>query len=322
MAQSKPWDSLSAASASRPKPASGSDAATPSKVHASIMQTLQRIDTGVREFEYTAADFERVRGLIYKRAGISLSPVKQDMVYSRLARRLRAKGMRRFVDYLDALERGGDSAEWEAFVNALTTNLTSFFREAHHFEILATHLRKQTEKRTFRIWCCAASTGEEPYSLAITACEAFASMSPPVQIIASDLDTNVLAHGERGVYTRDRVERLEAARVQKFFLQGTGSEAGQVKVRPELRRLITFQKINLLDARWSLQAGFDAIFCRNVMIYFDKDTQYQILEKFLPLLRPDGLLFAGHSENFIHAVKLFRSLGRTVYAPAGAGVAR
>lgn len=280
-----------------------------------ITETLQRIDTGTREFDFTPQDFERVRGLIYKHAGISLSPVKQDMVYSRLARRLRAKNMKRFAEYLDYLERCGDPAEWEAFVNALTTNLTSFFRESHHFDMLADQMRRTPDRRPFRIWCSAASTGEEPYSLAITACEVFGN-NPPVEIIASDLDTNVLAHGQKGIYTADRVERMSRERVQRFFLRGTGDQEGHVRVRPELTRLITFKQINLLEPKWPLREGFDAMFCRNVMIYFDKPTQYKILERFSGLLHPSGLLYAGHSENFIHAAKIFRSLGRTVYARA------
>ncbi|MDB5813588.1 MAG: cheR [Rhodocyclales bacterium] len=284
------------------------------RLSASVEPIFKRNDIGAREFEYTERDFERVRTLIYKRAGISLTPAKQDMVYSRLARRLRAKKMTYFREYLDALERNIDPAEWEAFVNALTTNLTSFFREAHHFDILADNLRKISEKRPIKIWCNAASTGEEPYSLAITACEALGSMTPPVHIIASDLDTNVLKHGERGIYTADRVDRMEPARLQKFFIHAGGEQAGSVRVRPELQRLISFRQINLLDTRWDLQGPFDAIFCRNVMIYFDKPTQYAILERFAPLLRPEGLLYAGHSENFMHAAKIFRSMGRTVYA--------
>ncbi|PLK48631.1 chemotaxis protein CheR [Uliginosibacterium sp. TH139] len=286
-----------------------------------INDTLKRIDTGGREFEFTAQDFERVRSLIYKHAGISLSPVKQDMVYSRLARRLRVLNLKRFTEYLDHLERSGGPAEWEAFVNALTTNLTSFFREAHHFDLLAEQMRKSPDRRPFRIWCSAASTGEEPYSLAITACEVFGN-NPPVEIIASDLDTNVLAHGQKGIYTADRVERLSRERVQRFFLRGTGEQDGHVRVRPELTRLITFRQINLLDPKWALREGFDAIFCRNVMIYFDKPTQYKILERFVGLLQPNGLMYAGHSENFIHAAKLFRSLGRTVYARADQAVSK
>lgn len=289
--------------------------------NAAIFDVLKKIDTGTREFDYTPQDFERVRVLIYKHAGISLSPVKQDMVYSRLARRLRTKGLKRFADYLDQLERSNDAAEWEAFVNALTTNLTSFFREAHHFDLLGEQMRKCPDRRPFKIWCSAASTGEEPYSLAMTAFEVFGS-NPPVQIIASDLDTNVLAHGQKGVYTLDRVERMDKERVQRFFLRGTGVQDGHVKVRPELQRLISFKQINLLDSTWALKETFDAIFCRNVMIYFDKDTQYKILERFVGLLQPQGLLYAGHSENFIHAANLFKSLGRTVYARSDATVRR
>jgi chemotaxis protein methyltransferase CheR len=264
-----------------------------------------------REFNFTSADFDRIRKLIYDHAGISLAPVKQDMVYSRLARRLRHYGDRSFAQYLVRLE--GDPAEWETFVNSLTTNLTSFFREAHHFDILKQQLQRLGDRRTLKIWCSAASTGEEPYSLAMTACEAFNTLTPPVQILASDIDTNVLAQGERGVFAMDRAERLSAERLRRFFLKGTGAQQGMARVRPELQRLITFRRINLLESRWPVQGPVDAIFCRNVMIYFDKPTQYAILKRFAPLLGEAGLLFAGHSESFMHAADLFRSLGRTVY---------
>jgi len=265
--------------------------------------------------DFTLADFERVRKLIYQHAGISLAPIKQDMVYSRLARRLRALGYATFQQYLSHLE-SGDAVEWEIFVNSLTTNLTSFFREAHHFDILVKHL-KGLRHRPLRIWCSAASTGEEPYSLAIAACEAFDSLSPPVSIVASDIDTNVLATAQKGVYPFERVSKLSPDRLRRFFLKGAGAQEGYVKVRPELLKLISFTRINLLDSRLAVQGPFDALFCRNVMIYFDKATQYAILKKFLPLLRDDGLLFAGHSESFLHAADLFRPLGRTVYERAG-----
>jgi len=271
-----------------------------------------------REFEFTNADFERIRRLIHSHAGIALSAAKQDMVYSRLARRLRACGDRTFADYLVRLER--DRSEWETFVNSLTTNLTSFFREPHHFEILAERMRRVAERRPIRIWCNAASTGEEPYSLAITACEAFDTLSPPVQILASDIDTNVLAHAQRGVYRPERVERLSAERQRRYFVRD-GAHQEELRVRPELLRLLSFRRINLLDPLWSIQGPLDAIFCRNVMIYFDKPTQYAILKRFVPLLRKDGALFAGHSESFMHAADLFRSMGRTVYQRADAGAA-
>lgn len=272
-----------------------------------------RMDSGVREFPFTSADFERVRKLIYQYAGISLSPVKQDMVYSRLARRLRATGIHSFADYLTRLETRSDAQEWEKFVNALTTNLTSFFREAHHFPILADYLKKHHGQRPLKIWCCAASTGEEPYSIAMTAAEALGGFNIPVSILASDLDTNVLATAQKGVYAQDRVDKLPPEQVKHFFLKGAGTQEGYVCVRPELRRLISFQRINLLDPAWPMRGPFDVIFCRNVMIYFDKPTQYKILSRFVPLLQPDGLMFAGHSESFLHAADLFHSMGKTVY---------
>lgn len=262
-------------------------------------------------------DFERVRKLIYQHAGISLSPVKQDMVYSRLARRLRATGMPSFAAYLDGLERNGGD-EWERFVNSLTTNLTSFFREPHHFPIFAEHLRKLGTKRPVRVWCSAASTGEEPYSIAITVAETFGADVSHVSIVASDLDTNVLATAEKGIYPIERVEKLSPERLRKFFLRGTGTQEGFVSVRPELKRMITFQRLNLLDASYAVKGPLDVIFCRNVMIYFDKPTQYKILARFAPILQPDGLMFAGHSESFLHAADLFKSQGKTVYTLANA----
>lgn len=265
-----------------------------------------------REFEFTAQDFERVRKLIYGHAGISLNPSKQDMVYSRLARRLRATGIDNFKDYLALLETSNE-AEWEAFVNSLTTNLTSFFREPHHFPILAEHLLKHRHRGHIELWCSAASTGEEPYSMAMTVVDAFNSFTPPVRILATDLDTNVLAKGEAGIYPLERVEKLSPELVKRFFLKGTGAQSGYVRVRPELRAMINFRQVNLLSPEWPVRGPLDAIFCRNVMIYFDKPTQLKILERFAPMLQPDGLLFAGHSESFHNAGHLFSLRGKTVY---------
>ena len=266
---------------------------------------------GGREFSFTEQDFQKVRTLIYRHAGISLSDVKGDMVYSRLARRLRAIGMDSFTEYLAHLERVDDANEWQAFTNALTTNLTAFFREAHHFPILAEHLRRV--RTPVSIWCSASSTGEEPYSIAMTAREAFGTLKPPVEIVATDIDTNVLATAARGVYPLERIERLSDERRRKFFLKGSGANAGHVKVRDALRALIKFQPLNLLAAQWPVSGPFDAIFCRNVMIYFDKQTQATILNRFAPLMKPDALLFGGHSENFLYATQAFRLRGKTVY---------
>jgi len=278
-----------------------------------VPRPLPARETSLREFSFSTGDFERVRKLIYQHAGISLSPVKQDMVYSRLARRLRATGKQSFAEYLDALEKNGGD-EWERFVNSLTTNLTSFFREPHHFPIFAEHLRKLGSSRPIRVWCSAASTGEEPYSIAITIAETFGANTSHVSVIASDLDTNVLATAQKGVYPLDRVEKLSPERLRKFFLRGTGTQEGYVAVRPELKRLIEFQRINLLEPNWPVKGPLDIIFCRNVMIYFDKPTQYKILSRFAPMMQSDGLMFAGHSESFLHAADLFKSLGKTVYA--------
>lgn len=274
-----------------------------------------------REFHFTSQDFERIRKLIYDRAGISLSPAKQDMVYSRLARRLRATGTSHFSDYLARLEKG-DEAEMEAFTNSLTTNLTAFFREGHHFPLLAEHVKKHMGKHPISLWCSASSTGEEPYSMAMTMVDLFGRFDCPVKILATDLDTNVLKKAEAGVYPIDRVEKMSPDLVKRFFLKGSGEQAGYVKVRQELRDLITFRQINLLDESWPMRGPFDAIFCRNVMIYFDKPTQHKILQKFVPLLHQDGLLFAGHSESFYHAADLFKSRGKTVYELAPQARAR
>ena len=271
-----------------------------------------------REFDFSTQDFEKVRDLIYKHVGISLAPTKREMVYSRLGRRLRVRGMTRFKDYLALLE-GDDAQEWEAFTNSLTTNLTAFFREPHHFPLLAEHLKRrwQQKREPLTLWCCASSTGEEPYTIAMTAIEAFNDMAPPVRILATDVDTNVLAQAEAGVYTEERIAKLPPAQVKRFFLKGGGRHAGSVKVRPGLRDLITFRQLNLLDATWPVRGPLDAIFCRNVMIYFDKPTQLRILQKFAPLLE-DGLLFVGHSESLFHAAQLFRLRGKTVYERAAA----
>ena len=268
-------------------------------------------DTGTREFAFTTEDFDHVRKLIYAHAGISLSSAKQDMVYSRLARRLRETRLNSFGEYLALLERG-DKGEWEKFVNSLTTNLTSFFREPHHFPILAEHLKKLQGKSPIKIWCSASSTGEEPYSIAMTVVETFGGFTAPVSIVASDLDTNVLATAAKGIYPQDRVDKISPERMSRFFVKGGGPD-GLYTIRPELRRMVSFQRLNLLEPNWSVRGPLDVLFCRNVMIYFDKPTQYKILSRFAPLMSSDGLLFAGHSESFLHAADLFHSQGKTVY---------
>jgi len=262
-----------------------------------------------REFVFTDQDFQKIRDLIHRHAGIALADSKQELVYSRLARRLRVTGIKTFSEYLSFLQKGHED-EWEAFVNSLTTNLTSFFREAHHFNLLADFLRQLGPSRPIHLWCSACSTGEEAYSMAITAAETFGGFDHPVRIIASDLDSHVLVTARAGRYKADAVLKLGAERVARFFL---ADGDGYFKVRPELQHCIEFNRINLLDANYPIRQKLDGIFCRNVMIYFDKDTQLGILKKFAPLLHPHGLLFAGHSESFYHAAAYFKLRGQTVY---------
>jgi chemotaxis protein methyltransferase CheR len=277
-----------------------------------MRRELSNAGTLTREFLFTDHDFEQIRKLIYEHAGINLSASKKDMVYSRLGRRLRATGQKNFKDYLILLAENRDS-EWESFVNSLTTNLTSFFREAHHFPVLAEHVKGLKQRRPINIWCNAASTGEEPYTIAMTMVDAFDSLTPPVRIIATDIDTNALQKASAGIYSIEQVEKLPKDILKRFFLKGRGDKAGQVKVRKELQDLITFSQLNLQDAQWPLKGAFDAIFCRNVMIYFDKPTQNKILQRFVPLMRKDALLFAGHSESLQSLSSLFQLRGKTVY---------
>ncbi|WP_144143707.1 CheR family methyltransferase [Paraburkholderia sp. BCC1884] len=265
-----------------------------------------------RDFEFTSADFARIRDLIHRSAGISLSDHKRDMAYSRLARRLRARSLDTFKQYLDLLEAENDPAEWEAFTNALTTNLTAFFREAHHFPILADFVPRRAQPVS--VWCSAASTGEEPYSIAMTLIEALGdSGARQASVLATDIDTQVLAKAAAGMYQFDQVKHLSPERLKRFFLKGTGAHAGMVKIRPEVRALVRFEQLNLTDRDYQLRTQFDAIFCRNVMIYFDKPTQAQVLARFEPLMKSGGLLFAGHSENFTYVTQAFKLRGQTVY---------
>jgi len=276
---------------------------------------------GSRDFEYTDRDFHRVCELIHRRVGIALTDSKRDMVYSRISRRLRAIGLARFEDYLRELQaRPDDDDEWQQFTNALTTNLTSFFREAHHFELLAEQLaRLKAQGGTVELWCCAASTGEEPYSILITACEVWGTLQPPVRLWATDVDTQVLATAERGIYSLERIDGLSDARRKRFFQRGTGANEGHARVHPALRGLVRFEPLNLLDARYPDSPQFAAVFCRNVMIYFDKPTQRTILARIVQKMGPDSLLYTGHSENYMHAGDIVATCGRSLYRRAGAG---
>jgi chemotaxis protein methyltransferase CheR len=262
-----------------------------------------------RDVAFDASDFQRVRTLIRAKAGIDLHPGKQNMVYGRLSRRLRETRHDSFRDYLDQLERTG-GAEWQEFINCLTTNLTAFFREAHHFDVLAAELKRRPQ-HAWKLWSCAASTGEEPYSIAMSALEALGT-DASVAIDASDIDTRVLATARDAVYGLDSVQSLGEARLRRFFLRGSGVHQGKARARDEVRRLVSFRPFNLLGTSWPRDA-YDGVFCRNVMIYFDRPTQRQVLERLHGALRPGGLLFAGHSENFAEHRDLFVLSGKTVY---------
>lgn len=265
-----------------------------------------------REFLYTDADYERVSQHIYRIAGIHLGESRREMVYSRLTRELRRTGMRSVGEYLDHLDHAGEH-EWTRFVNLLTTNLTSFFREAHHFGILADKILA-VAKDPVRIWSCACASGEEPYSIAIRCQDFFGDKPAPVSIFATDINTAVLQEAERGVYEREKVHALSAEQLRKYFLEGAGANAGLVKVKESIKNQVRFRVLNLMDDVWHVDGQFDAIFCRNVMIYFDKQTQYRVLQRFVPLLRqPHGMLFAGHSEAFFNAKDLFTPMGATTY---------
>lgn len=268
-----------------------------------------------RDLVLTDADFNRICQLIYERAGIVLAENKREMVYSRLAKRLRLHGISHFGEYLDRLARQPAAREWEAFTNALTTNLTAFFREAHHFPLLAQHISGRTEP--VRIWCAAASTGEEPYSIAMTLLETLSpSVASQSQVVATDIDTDALNKARMGVYPLKQVLEVGEERVRRFFLKGSGERVGLARVRPELMKMVDFRQLNLHAPRWDVGGPFDVIFCRNIMIYFDKPSQTRILKRFVSCIKPDGLLITGHSENFTYLTEDFKLRGQTVYTLA------
>lgn len=265
-------------------------------------------------FGFVNADFERIRKLIYQRAGISLNAGKQAMVYSRVSRRLRETGHRSFGDYLLWLEQHTTAdPEWQEFINCLTTNLTSFFREDHHFLALASDLSAR-RGTPLSIWCNAASTGEEPYSIAMVVEETLGAQAP-VKLLATDIDTRVLETAQRGVYDA-AVRGLSPERLKRHFMRGTGTNDGAIRVKPALARMIDFQPFNLMQPQWTFSAPFDLVFCRNVMIYFDAPTQHRVLARIHAAMCPGGLLYVGHSENFSDARDLFRLRGKTVYERA------
>ncbi len=269
-----------------------------------------------RDFQYTEEDFQCIQKLVNHHTGITLSDAKQDMVYSRLSRRLRQLNLGDFKSYCELLRSGDSEDELIQFVNSITTNLTSFFREEHHFDYLAGTLfprllaEKRAEKRV-RVWSAGCSTGEEPYSLSMVVRECFPD-DWDVKILATDLDSNVIAKGSNGIYQQERVEGISGERLGRWFRKGKGGLQGQVRVSPALQEIITFKQLNLMN-KWPMRGPFDIIFCRNVVIYFDKPTQKVLFGRFAELMTGDSCLFIGHSESLFKVTDRFKLLGQTIY---------
>lgn len=264
-----------------------------------------------REFTMTRADFEFIRDLAYNQTGIVLPDRKKHMVYSRLCRRLRALKINDFKDYCQYLQR--EEEELGHFINALTTNLTSFFREKHHFHYLRDEVVPKWQKRggkRLRVWSSACSTGEEPYSIAMTLAPFFPKNQWDLKILATDLDTNVLTKAENGIYPPENLESLPTSLVEQYFQR----QGDMARVKDSIKEMVFFKQLNLLDS-WPMQGPFDAIFCRNVLIYFDNPTKQKIIHKFRQLLSDDGFLFIGHSETLHQISDDFDLIGQTIYRP-------
>lgn len=268
-----------------------------------------------REYRFEDADFERVRALVRAQIGVALADSKRELVYGRLSRRLRALQLRDFDSYLSLIE-AGDNEELQHFCNAITTNLTAFFRERHHFDFLGHELlpqlaRRNAASRRIRIWSAGCSTGEEPYSIAMVVLETLGHLRGwDIRILATDIDSQVLQQAERGMYQGERLEKMEPDRILRWFERA--SDAAAYHVAPELKRLIRFRQLNLIGA-WPMSRPFDVILCRNVVIYFDRDTQREIVGRMAGLQRPDDHLIVGHSESLLSVSTLYRLVGRTIH---------
>ncbi len=267
------------------------------------------------EFEITADEYEQFRSLVYEESGISLGDNKKSLIVSRLSKRLRQLGLERFGDYYDqvAADRGGE--EFTRMLDLISTNKTDFFRESKHFDFLReTVLPTLQANRRARIWSAACSSGEEPYTIAMTL---FDGVQNPAQwdfkILASDISTRVLARAAEGVYDDERVRDVSPDVVRRHFLRGKGAQAGIIKVKPHLAAMISFRRLNLMDDSFPIKSPLDVIFCRNVMIYFDRPTQERLVNKFYRYLKPGGYLFIGHSESLQWVTHPFASVGSTIY---------
>ena len=280
------------------------------------MPTAEKTHVNGREYNFQDKHFQIIRKRVYELCGITLSEIKKDMVYGRLVRRLRALNINSFDEYCDLVLRD-KSNELTEFVNAITTNLTSFFRENHHFEILAqkisNELIKTKHSKKIRIWSAGCSTGEEPYSIAITMKESIPDKAGwDLKILATDLDTSVLDTAKAGIYKYERVEKIHPQRLKRWFRKGKGDLSTYVKVVPEIQEIVTFKQLNLM-LEWPMKGPFDVIFCRNVVIYFNKDTQKKLFNRFADMLSTGGYLCVGHSESLHGVSTRFQLLGNTIY---------
>lgn len=273
-----------------------------------------------REFQLSDADFNRIRDLVSQKVGIVLADHKKQMIYSRLVRRLREHKLDSFTKYIDFLTGPGGDEEIVDFVNAVTTNLTSFFREPHHFEYLSENVFKplsgSADKR-LRVWSAGCSSGMEPYTIAMVLQESLTGLAGwDAKILATDIDTNMLNTGSNGIYVEEATKKIPA-NYHKHFSPAQPNQYGepQVEMSKHLKSLTSFKQLNLLED-WPMKGPFDVIFCRNVVIYFDKPTQKIIFNKYADLLKPGGHLFIGHSENLFNVCDRFESLGKTIYRKA------
>jgi chemotaxis protein methyltransferase CheR len=275
------------------------------------------MEARLREFAFSDEDFNSLRTLVRKHTGISLSDAKRELVYGRLSRRLRALGLRSFRDYRNVLSVDPEGQEMVEFCNAITTNLTSFFRESHHFDYLRDQvlvpLGMRPPGQRLRIWSAGCSTGEEPYSIAMTVRESLPQAARhDIKVLATDLDSDVLARGRKGVYPEDRVKGMSQVRISTFFREQRAGGTLNLAVTPDIRELITFNQLNLMH-ELPMRGPFDVIFCRNVVIYFDKDTQRDLFRRFAQLQRPGDVLFLGHSESMFKVCDAYTLVGRTIY---------
>ncbi|MDJ0833298.1 MAG: protein-glutamate O-methyltransferase CheR [Gammaproteobacteria bacterium] len=268
-----------------------------------------------REFKFTREDFDYLRKIVTESTGIIANEDKYTMYYSRLARRVRKLGLSDFTEYRQYLRNNSDTELME-LVNSVTTNLTSFFRENHHFEFLKNTFvpsLKQRGERKIRIWSAGCSTGEEPYSIAMSLAQAIPDhASWDIKILATDLDSNVISKAASGIYGQERVEGIDPLLLRSYFKRGKATNEGFVKVNPELMRMIEFKQLNLLHS-WPIGYKMDCIFCRNVVIYFDKETKNQLVERYAEQMIDNGYLFMGHSESLFKSTDRFKLLGQTIY---------